>query len=115
MKKVKAKDRTSVRSLHKKLVFAIIKKRLVRITYHGVVRIGEPHDYGIQRSIAKLLFYQLQAMSDEGHRWKAETGWRMLEVTKIESCILSPKVFPGSRGSSHRKHLAWDELFARVK
>lgn len=38
-----------MQSLDERLRFAIINKRLVRITYHGAVRIGERHDYGIQR------------------------------------------------------------------
>jgi hypothetical protein len=100
-------------SLDEQLRFAIINKRLVQITYHGGVRIGEPHDYGIHHSAPKLLFYQLRRASDND-RWEEKTGWRLLEVAKIDACTVAEKTFPGSRGQLHRQHLTWDKLFVRV-
>lgn len=93
--------------------FAIAHKRLVRITYDGAVRIGEPHDYGIRHGTPKLLFYQLRRARDNYH-WEEATGWRLLEVSKFDACTVTEETFPGSRGPLHRQHLAWDEPFARV-
>src|SRR5215469_7312647 len=77
-------ERDSLRSLDEQLRFAIANKHLIHLRYGGAPRIGEPHDYGIQHGIAKLLFYQLrQANGDQ--RWVAAAGWRMLWVSKIEA------------------------------
>src|SRR5215831_632737 len=88
----------SLRSLDEQLRFAIANKRLIRLRYDRTPRIGEPHDYGIQHGIAKLLFHQLrQANGDQ--RWAAAAGWRMLWVSKIEACVVMSETFAGSRGS----------------
>jgi hypothetical protein len=98
-------------SLDERLRFAIANKRLIQVTYDGAARIGEPHDYGIQNGTAKLLFYQLRkAGNDRG----SVPGWRLLDISKIAACAVTKKLFPGSRGLSHRQHLSWSELFARV-
>src|SRR5256885_13664281 len=101
-------------SLDEQLRFAIIHRRLVGITYDGSLRIGEPHDYGIQRGIPKLLFNRLRRTSGD-HRWQMATGWRGLAISKIETCEVMKETFRGTRASSHQQHLDWDELFARVK
>ncbi|MBI3492440.1 MAG: hypothetical protein HY047_11775 [Acidobacteria bacterium] len=100
-------------ALDERLRFAIANKRLIRVTYQGSLRIGEPHDYGIQHGTPKLLFYQLRR-ADGGHGRDAVTGWRLFEVSKIDECVVLEETFHGSRGQSHRQHLTWDELFARV-
>ena|SRR5579862_9602401 len=99
-------------TLDERLRLAIATKRLVQVTYHGRSRTGEPHDYGQQHGTPKLLFYQLQEVG--GSRRGTPEGWRLLEVSKIEDCVVLPVTFRGSRGQSHRRHLRWEELFARV-
>lgn len=98
-------------SLDESLRFAIANKRLVQLGYHGRLRIAEPHDYGIQNGKTMLLVYQL---ADSGGRAKAATGWRMLEVSQIETLTVLEPTFPGSRGQSHQAHYTWDTLYARV-
>jgi hypothetical protein len=114
MSQPRARKRDSAQSLDKQLRFAISRKRPIGLRYDGVLRIGEPHDYGIRRGTPRLLFYQLQRATGD-HRWAAMVGWKELWLTKIEACTVSQETFPGSRESSHRKHLTWDKLFARVK
>ena len=101
-------------SLDEQLRFAIANRRLVRITYDAALRVGEPHDYGIQGGISKLLFYQLRRASGD-HQWQVAPGWRGLVTSKIETCEVLQETFRGTRASSHQQHLPWDELFARVK
>lgn len=48
------------------------------------MRIVEPHDYGIMTGGEKLLVYQL--LAPVAPRGKPATGWRLLEVPKIENC-----------------------------
>jgi len=84
-----------MQSLDERLRFAIINKRLVRITYHGAVRIGERHDYGIQRGAPKPLFYQLRRASDNYHG-EGVTGWRLFTFRKSMPARLRRKYFSGA-------------------
>jgi hypothetical protein len=110
--KAKSHDMIRPEALDERLRFAIANKRLVQVTYHGHFRIGEPHDYGRQHHTPKVLFYQLRELG--GSRRGDSKGWRLFDVSKIEECLVLPDTFRGSRGESHRRHLSWDELFARV-
>ena len=98
--------------IEERLRFAIANTRLIAITYHGRSRTGEPHDYGLRNGTLKLLFFQLRE-AGRSRRGDAK-GWRLLEVSTIAACDVLDDVFRGSRGQSHRQHLDWDELFARV-
>ena len=101
-------------SLDKKLRFAISNRRLIRVVYDSAMRTGEPHDYGMLGGAPKLLFYQLRRSGSDAPPRKRASGWRLLELAKIEACVVSAKKFPGSRGAAHTQHIAWDKLFARV-
>ena len=90
---------------------AITNHRLLEVTYHERTRIGEPHDYGVQKGIERLLFYQLRQV--DGKR-RARPGWRLLTLAEIERCRVLEDTFPGSRGREHARHADWDQLFARV-
>ena len=59
-------------------------------------RTAEPHDYGMQKGIERLLVYQLRAPVDRSG--KSVTGWRLLDVSQIEDCVVLDEGFPGSRG-----------------
>jgi hypothetical protein len=76
------------------------------------LRVAEPHDYGIQKGTERVLVYQLRAPVDLPG--KSVKGWRLLEVSQIEDCVVLEEAFSGSRGPSHRNHLAWEVLYARV-
>jgi hypothetical protein len=99
-------------SLDDQLRFAIANKRLLQITYGQGTRIAEPHDYGLQKGTVKLLTYQLRRTG--GAPGKSATGWRLLDVAKIDGCAVLEQTFAGSRGVSHQHHYVWDVLYARV-
>src|SRR5262245_23716644 len=84
------------------LRFAIANKRLVELSYAGRIRTMEPHDYGVQKGIIRLLAYQRGA-SGSGEANSAK-GWRLLEVSRIERCVVLEETFAGSRGASHQRH-----------
>jgi hypothetical protein len=44
-------------SLDAELRTAIADKRLIELRYKGAVRIAEPHDYGVQNGVERLLIY----------------------------------------------------------
>ncbi len=87
---------------------AIAGRRLIRFTYGSASRVAEPHDYGVQHGVTRLLVYQLRSMP-------FSRGWRMLDVAKISGLAVLEETFGGSRGASHSHHFEWDTLFARVE
>jgi hypothetical protein len=86
---------------------AIAEKRLIELTYLHMWRVAEPHDYGIQHGVVRLLVYQVRSRP-------FQQGWRMLDVAKIEQLKVLDKHFGGSRREGHTHHFQWDTLFARV-
>jgi hypothetical protein len=88
---------------------AIAQKRLIRFQYGGKERIAEPHDYGIKGGTVRLFCYQTGGESSS-----SLPDWRLLDVARICDIELLDRLFPGSRGEAYGKHLAWDQVFARV-
>jgi len=99
-------------SLDYRIRFAIAHWRLIEVTYQRVTRLAEPHDYGRRDGVDRVLVYQLRGPARPG---QSSTGWRRLDVTKIESLTVLDDQFPGSRGTQHQRHHDWDVLYARVK
>ena len=87
---------------------AIAGKRLIRFTYGSLSRVAEPHDYGVQHGVVRLLVYQRRAVP-------FSRGWRMLDVSKITRLEVLDETFEGTRGDSHTHHFQWDAVFARVE
>jgi len=100
------------RSLDEQLRFAISHRRLLQVGYKGAFRVVEPHDYGIQKGKTRLLTFQLHRSG--GSPRKSVEGWRLLDVSEIERCVVLDDTFHGSRGTSHQHHYQWDVLHARV-
>jgi hypothetical protein len=88
---------------------AIADRRLIGFTYNHQTRVAEPHDYGQRHGADQLLIYQRKKAG------KHITGWRTLEVGKIENLVVLDDTFPGTRARSDQDHLAWDVLYARVE
>jgi hypothetical protein len=101
----------SEHTLDSQLRFAIANKRLIRFTYESVVRVAEPHDYGLRDGVAKLLAYQRQKGTRRDPRAR---GWRWLDVSKIHDCVVLEDRFAGTREASNQHHHHWDVLYARV-
>jgi hypothetical protein len=99
-------------SLDYRIRYAIAHRRLIEVTYQKFSRRAEPHDYGKQGGVDRLLIYQLRGPARPGH---SSTGWRLLDVTKIEALTVLDDEFPGSRGSEQQQHHNWDVIHARVK
>ena len=98
-------------SLDVQLRFAIVNRRLIRFEYSGAVRVAEPHDYGVQKGVIRLLAYQLRGGSS---RASSSSGWKLLDAAKISGCTVLDETFAGSRGAAHQHHYAWEVLYARV-
>ena len=90
---------------------AIAGKHVLEVRYKGQVRVVEPHDYGVQKGVGRLLVYQLRAtVGSGGHA----IGWRLFDVARIESLTVLDTRFKGSRRAAHQEHHTWDVLYARV-
>lgn len=96
------------RGLHQLLYDSIDNRRLIRFRYKSKERIVEPHDYGVQKRITRLLSWQIGGQSN-GHL----PGWRWFDVADMQDLEMLDKSFPGNRDVSG-KHHQWDEIFIRV-
>jgi len=99
-------------SLDYRIRFAIAHRRLIDVTYQRFTRLAEPHDYGAQSGVDRLLIYQRRGPARPGY---SSTGWRLLDVAKIESLTVLDETFQGSRGTQQQQHHNWDVVYARVK
>ena len=98
-------------TLDSQIRFAIANKRLIRFTYESVVRIAEPHDYGVREGVPKLLAFQRQKGGRKDHHVR---GWRWIETSKIQDCTVLEDLFGGTRERAGQHHHHWDVLYARV-
>jgi hypothetical protein len=98
-------------SLDTRLRFAIANRRLLRFTYDGAVRVAEPHDYGVHNGETKVLAFQREKA---GRKSEDVRGWRWLDASKIQDCVVLDDTFRGSRQAADQQHHHWDVLYARV-
>jgi predicted DNA-binding transcriptional regulator YafY len=91
---------------------AIAHRQLIEIHYKGHTRVVEPHDFGVQHGVERLLGYQLR--SSRAAFGKDTVGWRLFDVSNIESIVLLDMPFKGTRQAPRQDHHAWDVLYARV-
>ena len=94
--------------LHQLLYGAIQNKRVIRFRYKNKERIVEPHDYGIQKGITRLLSSQIGGQSSS-----RLPGWRWFDVADMQDAEMLERTFPGNREVSG-KHHQWDQIFIRV-
>jgi hypothetical protein len=93
------------------LVRAIEDKRLIEFVYRiGPFRIVEPHDYGVRRSVERLLGFQISGASRSG----APHGRKEFDVEEIQQLRVLERRFAGTRADRAQHHRTWDALFARV-
>jgi hypothetical protein len=102
--------RGSSASIHRQLCMAIASKRLVELTYQGLRRVAEPHDYGMINGVEQLLLYQVGGKS----RSKKLPDWRLVHVAEVEQLRVLEEQFPGGRAVPSNRHKTWDRLYARV-
>jgi hypothetical protein len=89
---------------------AIEQRCLIQLRYDNRSRILEPHDYGIQNGVIRLLAYQVGGSSSG-----KLPNWRWLDVDRISEPQMLSGTFRGGRSIPSGKHHKWDRLFARVK
>lgn len=100
----------SQREVNPLLWKAIEERRLIRLRYNERERIVEPHDYGVQNGVVKLLAYQVDGSSN--HKLP---NWRWLEEDSMSDIELLSERFAGGRPTESGEHHRWEKLFIRVK
>ena len=105
-----AKTLKSNDSIHDLLLKAILGKRLINFTYKNKRRIAEPHDYGIQNGIRRLLCYQIGGHTNTGRL----PSWRLFDLDDMKDVQISDRTFAGNRPPESGKHHSWEVIFARV-
>jgi WYL domain len=103
----------SNKSMNQNLVTAIAEKRLIEFVYKGGGgrrRVVEPHDYGIQNGVERLLGYQISGESQS----RTPHGWKWFDLDKVRWLQVLERRFAGTRADSAQHHRRWDTLFARV-
>ena len=106
----KAKTPNSNQSTHDLLLKAISGKRLINFSYKNKQRMAEPHDYGIQNGIRRLLCYQVGGQTNTGRL----PSWRLVDVDAMKDLQISDRIFAGNRAPESGKHHSWEVIFARV-
>jgi len=89
---------------------AIEQMQLLRLVYHGRVRILEPHDHGTLNGSVQLLAYQIGGSSS-----RPLPNWILMKTDEITEIKLLDQTFPGGRPTATGNHVRWDTLFIRVK
>jgi hypothetical protein len=89
---------------------AITEKRLIEFSLHGLLRVAEPHDYGLRNGSDQLLVYQVGGKSRSG----GLPNWRWVKVAEMSELKLLKATFEGNREAPSGRHSAWDELYLRV-
>jgi hypothetical protein len=89
---------------------AIHGNRVMRLSYRGLERIGEPHDLVEMKGRLILNFYQLDGASSSGPL----PGWRTLYVEDVDEPELTDRPFSGGRPTSTGRHRQWDAAFLRA-
>lgn len=92
------------------LLKAINQRKLISFVYQGKLRIAEPHDYGVQNGVERLLCFQVGGDSNSGRL----PSWRLIAVPEMGNIKLTNRKFPGNRPAPSGQHHRWDVLFDRV-
>ena len=90
---------------------AINEKRLIEFTYDGLLRIAEPHVYGVKDGKYELLVYQISGQSRSG----GLPNWRRVELHKVTNMKILNETFLGRRATPSGKHSSFDRTIAIVR
>jgi hypothetical protein len=83
---------------------AIAHKRLIQFQYNRLLRITEPHVYGVTNGVRQILGFQIGGQSSNGKL----PDWRRFDLTQIFHLTILSETFPGRRLIPSGKHSSWD-------
>ena len=97
--------------MENQIIAAIKAKKVLSFTYDGLLRVAEPHVYGIHGGMAELLGYQIRGNSSSG----GLPNWRRFKLHLIQNLRILDEEFPGRRSYPSGKHSEWDQQIAVVE
>lgn len=89
---------------------AIANKQLLSFFYHGLLRIAEPHVYGVQQGKYQLLCFQVRGHSSSG----LLPDWRRIDLSQVQNLQILDEHFPGRRPYPSGKHSHFEQRLAIV-
>jgi predicted DNA binding CopG/RHH family protein len=110
---IRAAELDQSRVIDEQLRFAIANRRLIEVTYHGKLRVAEPHEYGLRKDTATLMIYQVSAAGVR--QGKSSRGWRLLDISRIEAVRVRDETFPGDRDKSSSQLVLVNEMFTTAR
>lgn len=89
---------------------AIGERRLIEFRLHGLLRIAEPHLYGLHKGVPQLLVYQVGGESKSG----GLPHWRRIGLQDVSGLKILEENFRGSRRPAQRP-AGWDKILVLVE
>lgn len=96
--------------MEKLILEAIADKRLIEFYYQNLLRIVEPHVYGVTNGAQQVLGYQTGGRSSNG----GLPDWRRFDLNQMSRLTILAQTFPGRRSIPSGKHSSWDSRIAIV-
>lgn len=90
---------------------AIQSKNLLQFSYHGNVRLVEPHLLGVHDGVTQLLSYQVGGYSRSGRI----PEWRRFDVHEMTGLQVLTETFAGPRERNIFRNSDWDRVIAVVR
>ena len=91
---------------------AVAERQLLMFGYKGVVRVVEPHLYGLSTAGHEALSAW---MRPGWSRADPEGGWRMFRVDALEQVQMLPEAFAGPRPDFNPDDPHFTEVFCRLE
>lgn len=93
------------------VIDAIREKQLLHFTYHGIIRIVEPHILGVCNGETQLLSYQVGGYSNSGKI----PEWRRFDLKEMIGTIRTRNTFSGPREENVKRSSEWDRIIVEVR
>ncbi|GAA4400449.1 hypothetical protein [Quisquiliibacterium transsilvanicum] len=94
-----------------RIVDAINDRKLIRFTYHGHLRVVEPHTYGRDRKNHDAVRgYQVGGSSSS----TSLPEWRVFHVAEMTGLSVTSRGFPGARPGYVRGDTAMTAIYAQL-
>jgi hypothetical protein len=98
--------------MNNKICDAIANKNIIEFYYNGVIRIVEPHCYGIHKDTSNevLCGYQIRGFSESGDL----PGWRLFVVSDVAALKITDEQFLSPRPKYNPNDKRMSKIFCNV-
>lgn len=89
--------------MNRVLCDAIEQRRILRFGYDGVIRLVEPHAYGVSSKGTEVL-----------RAWQRDAGWRLFSLAKMGGLEVLEENFEGPRPGYRARDSHMDRIFCAL-